>query len=45
MKKCSSCDNKADAIDNAKYYCAKCWIKFRLTWFKREQLGKHSRNK
>lgn len=33
MTKCK-CGKRADVKEDTKYYCAKCWIKYRFIWFK-----------
>ena len=33
MTKCK-CGKRADIKEDNKYYCAKCWIKYRYIWFK-----------
>ena len=33
MTKCK-CGKRADVKEDNKYYCAKCWIKYRYIWFK-----------
>ncbi len=39
MTKCK-CGKRADVKEDNKYYCSKCWIKYRFIWFKKSLQAK-----